>query len=252
MAPAIPHTISSVSAVASEKYCAIDRVLRQQSAGNPAKQRAAAPHDDRKAFDDREEQGAARNDDGYADRKPEPEQKIIAFGRRRDRNHIVEAHHDVGDDDNADRAPQILDCFRRVFGIVRLRRNKLDGNPEQREPARELEIRQLHQCRDDTGKQNEQYGGRAGTEDHAPEPLLRRKRADGERNHDRIVAGQENIDSHDLQRGQARMPGASLRTSKHPRSVPLVPSSSFAVIRRQQRRVLSVCYQPIMPKGRHQ
>ena len=82
----------------------------------------------------------ARNDDRNADREAKPEQEIIAFCSRRDRNDVVETHHDIGDDDYADRAPQVLNRFGRIFRIVRLRRHELDGHPEKHKPAGELEV----------------------------------------------------------------------------------------------------------------
>ncbi len=60
---------------------------------------------------------------------------------------------------------------------MRLRRHQLDGDPEQCEPADQLEIGQLQQGRHDPGKQDQQYGSTAGAQHHAPEPFLRRQRA---------------------------------------------------------------------------
>jgi hypothetical protein len=85
-----------------------------------------------------------------------------------------------------------------------LRRDELDGHPEQRKPADQLEIRQFQQCRDDAGKKDQQNRRSAGAENHAPEPFLWRQRADRERDHDRVVTGQQNIDPHDLQRSQPK------------------------------------------------
>jgi hypothetical protein len=83
-----------------------------------------------------------------------------------------------------------------------LRRHKLDGDPEQREPADQLEIGQLQQGRYDAGKQDQQYCRTAGPEHHAPESFLWGQRTDRERDHDRVVSGQQNIDAHDLHGGQ--------------------------------------------------
>ena len=49
---------------------------------------------------------------------------------------------------------------------------------------------------------DQQDRGSAGAEHHAPEPLAWRQIAAGERDHHRVVAGQQNVDAHDLQRGQ--------------------------------------------------
>src|SRR5262249_37405538 len=117
-----------------------DGIFRQQATGDPAKQCPASPYHDRKSFDDRKEQGAARNDDRDADRKTKTEQHIVALRSSRDSNHVVETHYDICDYNDATCPPEVLDRFGRIFGVVRLRRYELDGHPEQGETARELEI----------------------------------------------------------------------------------------------------------------
>ena len=60
----------------------------------------------------------------------------------------------------------------------------------------------------------------AGAEDHAPEPLARRQHAAGERDHDRVVTGQHDVDPDDLSRPRPRMPAASCPSSRSPTVTP--------------------------------
>src|SRR3974377_204998 len=54
------------------------RIVRQQTTRNPAEQRSATPDHDRKPFNDGEEECAARDDDGDADRQAERQQNVVA------------------------------------------------------------------------------------------------------------------------------------------------------------------------------
>src|SRR5579871_4989251 len=119
-----------------------ERIAGEDIARDPAENTRAAPDQDRKALEECQDQGAAGDDDRNADRKPDRQQHVMPLGDGGDRDHIVEAHDEIGDENDPDRAPQILDRLGRVFFVVPLRREQLDGDPEQRERAYHAQIRQ--------------------------------------------------------------------------------------------------------------
>jgi hypothetical protein len=73
-------------------------------AGDPPEQRAAKCDHCRVAVHQLEHELAAPDDDRDADQDPEHDQAEIALGSARHRDHVVEAHDPVGNDDRPDRA----------------------------------------------------------------------------------------------------------------------------------------------------
>ena len=71
--------------------------------GGPAEHRAAQQDDRGKAVDQADHQVAAPDDDRHADGKPEQDQQHAAGGGAADRQHVVDAHDGIGDDDGAQR-----------------------------------------------------------------------------------------------------------------------------------------------------
>ena len=122
------------------------------------------------------------------------------LGRRGNRDHVVEAHHDVGDRDNADGAPEIVGGRDLAVTVVLFGNHELDRDPEQQEATHQLQERIAHRLRNHEREQDAQQHRDAGAEDHAPEALFRRQHAAGERDHHRVVAGQDDIDADDLSR----------------------------------------------------
>ena len=62
------------------------------------------------------------------------------LGGRRDRDHVVETHHDVGDGDNPDRAPKRLRALDAVIVAVGILGDELGRHVEQQRAADELEV----------------------------------------------------------------------------------------------------------------
>ena len=60
----------------------------------------------RKAIEHHHDQGRARDDHGNADGEPQDQKRELTVGGSRNRNHVVEAHDDIGNDDDADRLPE--------------------------------------------------------------------------------------------------------------------------------------------------
>ena len=93
--------------------------------------------------------------------------------------------------------PQMRGRLDAVLVLV-LRHQQLCRDHDQREAADQLEVGQLHQARDDAGEDDAQQHGGAGAEDHAPQPMPRLQPAAGQRDHQRVVAGQQDVDPDDL------------------------------------------------------
>jgi hypothetical protein len=117
---------------------------------------------------------------------------------------------------------------------------QLGGNYQQRQAADQLQVRQLHQRRDDASEDDAQDHGGAGAEDHAPQALTRLQPATGQRDHQRIVAGEQNIDPDDLTDGDPegrlmqialkfgdnRSDGCRVENVQHPIQSPFLPAES--------------------------
>ena len=156
-----------------------------------ARQQRAAPDDHRNREGDAE--------GGHAD---------VPLSGAGDRQDVVDAHRHVGEDDDLDRLAQVvagahLCCLAVVVlrarrdGCVRLRRQQLVGNPQQQQPAAGSQQRRRHHPRGDGQKHDAQ---RDGTK-RAPEPtqalLPLRQRSHRHCDHDRVVAGEQQVEQND-------------------------------------------------------
>ena len=137
--------------------------------------------------DDRQRQGDAEDD-----------QDEVAARRRRHRQHVVEAHRDVGHDDDPDRLPHRGAPLE--LGLhPRLRLHELDGDPDEQDAAHQLQERHLEQVHDDAEEEQSQQH-RAGRPPHlAQHALAPRQGAHGQRDDERVVARQQQIQVADLE-----------------------------------------------------
>ena len=89
-----------------------------------------------------------------------------------------------------------LDAFVFAAGVLG---DELDRDIKQEGAAHQLQIRIGH-CLGDNERENDaQQHGNAGSQDHAPQPLLWRQRQTSHRDDDSVVAGQDDIHEDDLQ-----------------------------------------------------
>src|SRR6185503_3684017 len=102
---------------------------------------------------------------------------------------IVEAHDDVGDGDDLDGFPDVGARFDALL-VGLLAHEQLDGDPEQDHAANQFEPGQIEQLLNHQREGDAQEHRGSGTEDDANDALTPRQRAAGERNHNRIVAGE--------------------------------------------------------------
>src|SRR6266513_1048577 len=78
-----------------------------------------------------------------------------------------------------------------------LRDQQLHRDPEQERAAQELEVGKLQQLDRDDGEHDAQHHRRTRTPDDRLILLVPRQRARGERDHDGVVAGQDDVDPDD-------------------------------------------------------
>src|SRR5579872_109439 len=172
------------------------RVAFDHVARNPAQQERPQPNQYRESVEHKHDQRSTRNNHGNADGKTENQQSDFALRGGCVRDHVVETHDDIGNDDDANSVPERgagRDFIVLVFG-----HQQLGGNHKQRQTADQLQIRQRHQRGHDAREDDQEHHGDAGTDDHAPEPVPAVQAATGHRNYQRIVAGQQDVDPDDL------------------------------------------------------
>ncbi len=78
---------------------------------------------------------------------------------------------------------------------------QLDADPQQQRGADQLEVGQAQQLDRDDRQHDPHRDGRAAAPQHRLLLLLGRQRARGQRDHDRVVAGQHDVDADDLEEG---------------------------------------------------
>ena len=142
------------------------RIAFDHVARDPTEQHRTEPYQDRKTIEHHHDQRRTCDDHGNADGKAEDEKRELTVCGGRNRNHIVEAHDDVGNDDDPDRLPQ-----RGAGGdliVFVFRHQEFGCDHEQSEAADELQIRQRHQRGDDAREGDQKHHSNAGADDHAP------------------------------------------------------------------------------------
>ena len=188
-----------------EHHLAIEQMLQQgldsriacdHVARDPTEQHGAEPDQQRKAVEHQHDQRGSRDDHGNADGKAEDQKGKLPVGGSGHRDHIVEAHHDVGDHDDADRMPQ-RSAGGNFVALV-FRHEKLGRDDQQRNSTRQLQVGQRHQRHDDAGERDQEHHGDAGADRHAPQAMPAVQAAAGHRDDERVVAGQQHVDPDDL------------------------------------------------------
>src|SRR5579862_6718196 len=187
-------------------------VVSEELSGHEAEQRPARPDDDRVASDERKHDRAAAVHDRNADREAEPDEQITTARKGRNRNRIVETHDDIGEHDDPNRAPQALGRVRLMLLVGARGADQPDGDPQQGAGAQNSQIGKPYHGGDRAAEGDEEQRGDTCPDDHPPAPFPRLQAAARHRDHDRVVAGQKNIDPNDLERGQ---PELRMRKVRH-------------------------------------
>jgi hypothetical protein len=120
-------------------------------------------------------------------------------GSTSDRDHVVHAHHRVGDDDRLDRSGQRATSLYIAVLILVFRQDQLDPDPEQQQSANDLEVGNGKQLEGEIDQNDAQTNG---TED-APEDsfvaLCVGQFAARQGNHHGVVSPEQDVNGYDLE-----------------------------------------------------
>src|SRR4029453_15208171 len=152
-----------------------DAVSQYHLAGHPAENGRSQIDDPPKPRHEANQNPAPPEHDRDRETDSEDDQRHVAVGGARDRQHVVEAHHHVGHDDDPDgfeESRALADLVLRLR--VSLLGQELDGDPEEDEPPGRLEQGDTEQEADDGDEDDPERDGPEGPPD-APLPLLFRR-----------------------------------------------------------------------------
>ncbi|MCY1232489.1 hypothetical protein D9M72_449830 [compost metagenome] len=178
----------------------VDRVADQHLTSQVAQQRGAQHDDDREAFHHLEQQRAAEHDQRDRQAQADDQQhQLAAFGALLRSgghgHHVVERHHQVGDQDGADGGPDIVLAV--VAFLVVIAGQQLHADVDQQHGADDLEVRQAQQLDRGHGQHHAHDDGGGAAPEDGLLLLGGRQVARGERDHHRVVAGQDDIGQDD-------------------------------------------------------
>ena len=112
-------------------------------------------------------------------------------------DHVVHGHHQVGHDDGLDGCKQLVAALD-VVVIVVIGSNQLDTDPDQQDGTHDLQEGQGQQHHGEGDQDDAQDDGAGRAVNDALAALLRWQLAAGKRNHDGVIAAQQNVDDDDL------------------------------------------------------
>ena len=206
------------------------RVGDQHAPGNPPQQHAADGDDDGKAVHQPDDHLAAPDDDGHADQQAEDHQRNLMVTAHTlcstgNGNHVVDAHHQVSNDDGTHGHPQLVRTGDVAVCILFFGQQQLDADPQQQQRAHRLQVgdRQQRKCKDD--QQDAQRNGTDRPPDDALTPLGGVELAHGQGDDHRVVATQQDVDEHDLANGQPERGRGEIQF--HVREAPRKGASRF-------------------------
>src|SRR5206468_5303859 len=173
-------------------------VAQNHLARHVAENAATDPDDPGEAVHQHGEEATAPDDDRQREADAEDDEKEIAVGGGGDGEHVVQAHDRVGDDDDPDRLSERAALADVALGPGLLA-DELERDPEEHETAQELQQGDTEEERRDRDERDAQAHRSRRPPDPAPELLALGQRAHGERDDQRVVAGQREIDDHDTE-----------------------------------------------------
>ena len=186
----------------------------------PQQHRRTEVHDAGIAVDELQHDRAAPYDDRHADHQAGDDEQVAAMRGTGDGQHVVESHHGIGDHDRAHRAPERGRRRPVRVALVVVGKEQPVGDPDQREAAGEEQPRHLQQPDDDHRHQAAHRDGADRAPDDGALAQMRRQRARGERDDDRVVAGEHDVDDDDRQESGeelSRVHGLSFACACHRR-----------------------------------
>ena len=124
------------------------RIIDHDFAGNEAQQASAEPDHRGEALDHLEQKRTAEDDQRDRHRQADDQQGGIAFRRRRHRDHVVQAHDQVCDEDGAHSCHHAADFLAFTFAFI-LGQQEGDADVDQQDRTDQFEPGQLQQLRRD-------------------------------------------------------------------------------------------------------
>ena len=134
------------------------------------------------------------------------------LGRAGNGDDIVDAHHQVGDDDGAHRHPEPVGAGDVAVGVFLFGQQQLDADPEEQHGAHQFQVRDRQQGQRKDDQQDAQANGTDGAPDDALASLGGVQLAHGQCDDDSVVAAQQNVDEHDLPDGQPEGGGGEVHS----------------------------------------
>ena len=164
---------------------------------HPSNQGSAQHHDDGETLHELDHEGAAKDDQRNADGQAQHQQHHVALRRSRHGDHVVEAHHQVGNEDGANGGHQAaIGLGLALFLLVVA--EQLKTNPQQQADAHDLQERKLQQLGRHHRQQDPQNHGGAGAPEHGFLLLMGGKGPGGQRDDHRVIARKNDVDPDDL------------------------------------------------------
>ncbi|KAG1086867.1 hypothetical protein G6F40_013847 [Rhizopus arrhizus] len=136
---------------------------------------------------------------------------VGVLGRAGDGDHVVQAHHEVGDDDGLDRGGDGCPALHVAMRIV-FRNQELDADPDEQQAAHDFQERDRQERQCESDQHDTQDDGARGAPQDALHALLGGQIATSQRDHDGVVAAQQDVDEDDL---EYRCPTQRLEKLKH-------------------------------------
>ena len=175
------------------------RVFYHHFACDEAQQSTARDNKDRKTLDQFQDELRSNDDEWNAHDQAEHNQQHAAFRRAGNADNVVEAHHQIGDDDRAYRDHQPVGGLH-IMTITVFVGDELDPNPDQQHAPDQIEVGKFQQADGEERQDDPQYNGARSAPEDAPTPLALRQVAARKRDDHRVVAGQQDVDDDDLKR----------------------------------------------------
>src|SRR6185437_4436538 len=122
------------------------RIVDDELAGDEAEQAAAGDDENREALDQPHDELRAADDERHTDDETENEQQQIAPRRGGDAEHVVDAHHEIGDDHRSYGGEQPVASLHVMTALAVLLGYELDADPHQQQAADDLQVREPEQA----------------------------------------------------------------------------------------------------------
>src|SRR5690606_30727765 len=174
----------------------------QHAARDPAQQACAQGDDDRETIDQFQHQGTAPDDARDTEQQPANHIPDLVVGNgvlgsTRNGDHIVQAHHEIGDDDGAHSRPDRI-CAPDLMMLV-IGQHELYTDPQQKQRTHDFQVGNGQQRQGKGDQDHPQDNGTGGSPQDALHAALVIQLAAGQGDHHRIVTAQQNVDEDNLE-----------------------------------------------------